>query len=605
YLFWMLVFATTRLVFLIWNKEELSGIPSAEIFSTFIHAIYIDTAMASYLLAPAWLLITTALLTQRSWPLVINRWLTLFFIIIILLVTISELPIYDQWHTKLNYKAIWFLQDPSEVFHTASPGQLFFGTTSVILLTWGFYFLYKRWMEKHDPLQRRPWVFSILFILTIPVLIFTGMRGGFRPIPVQISDAYFSKHNIINLATVNSAFNLCSSWIESAKATEPYSFMPENEANKLFAELHDTPKDSTISILTTDRPNVVLVVLESWSADLVKSCGGYDSITPRFDSLAGEGILFTRCYASGSLSDQGMAAVFSGFPAQPKTSIITQPTKYAKLPCINFNFKNAGYRTSFMFGGQLSYGNIRAYMYYNGFDRIIEEDDFSSSVPKGRLGVPDGPLFTRQLEELKKEQEPFFAAMFTLSSHGPFDYPMKDVLHWGDKEKPFINSVYYADSCIGDFIKGAKKFPWYKNTLFVFVSDHSHNSPRNWAFNQPQYRRIPLLFFGEVIRPEYRGMKYDSIASQSDLAATLLRQLKMDADDYRFSKDLFNPSASRYAYYAFDEGFGLVKPEGQLTWHVKEDRTEFEIINSAAGKNKLLRQGQAFLQELMDAYFAY
>jgi phosphoglycerol transferase MdoB-like AlkP superfamily enzyme len=601
----MLVFAVTRAIFMLWNREELAGVSFGESLGVFAHAFYLDTSMACYFLLPSWLMLTLAFALQKSWPLKVNRWVIILLLVCVNLITTGELPIYDEWHTKLNYKALWFFSNPAEVFHTASWSQLLLGIGGTALLTWLFFLLYKRFVQISDQPVRKPVWALVASALLAPLLIFTGMRGGYQPIPIQVSDAYYSQHNILNIAAVNSTFNLMSSCLENSKADKPYNFMPSQQASEIFHRLNDAVKDTTTHVLTTERPNVVLVVLESWSADLVKSCGGYDSITPHFEELIDEGILFTDCYASGSLSDQGMAAIFSGFPAQPKTSVITQPTRYVHLPCINTSFKNAGYKTSFMFGGQLSYGNIRAYMYHNGFDRIIEGKDFDASVPQGRLGVPDGPLFDRQLKELSTEKQPFFAAMFTLSTHGPFDFPMEEKLHWGEKEKPFINSVYYADSCIHNFITQAKRSPWYKNTLFVFVSDHSHNSPRNWAFNQPEYRRIPMLLFGEAIRPEYRGMKYDSIASQTDLASTLLHQLNLDASGFRYSKNLFNPHSPNHAWYAFDEGFGIVKPEGRTTWSVLDQRTEFEKFNNPADKKRVVEEGQAFLQVLMEEYFSF
>ncbi len=605
FLFWMIFFQITRLVFLLWNREELHGLGFVEIIPVFFHSIYIDTAMSCYMMGITWLLYAIASFTEKNIFLKVSRYFSVLIIIAISLITIGELPIYDEWHTKLTYKAIWFLGTPSEVIHTATWKQLIFGTSGIILLAWLGIFLLKKIVPIDIQPKRKPYWQSISFVILAPGFVFLGMRGGYQQIPIQISDAYYSKANILNVACVNSTFNLFNNWIENFKAGEPYHFMPDAEAKKLFSELNATAKDTTIHILTTDRPNVVLVVLEGWSGDLIKSCGGYDSITPHMEGMIKEGVFFTNCFASGSLSDQGMAAVFSAFPAQPKTSVITQPTKYVHLPCINTSFKTAGYKTSYMFGGQLSYGNIRAYMYYNGFDKIIEGKDFDASIPQCKLGVADEYIYARQLQELSKEQQPFFAAMFTLSSHGPFDIPMNEVLHWGEKEKQYINSVYYADRCIHNFLEQAKQTPWYKNTLFVFVSDHSHNSPKSWNFIQPEYRHIPMLFFGDVIKPEYRGMKYDSIASQTDLASTLLHQLNIDASAFTYSKNLFNPYEPRYAYYAFDEGFGLIKSVGRLCWHVKENKTEFEKVNSNEDKIKITKEGQAFLQVLTGEYFRY
>ncbi len=602
---WMLFFQVCRLIFLLWNREEITEGGFNNFISPFYHGLYMDLSMSSYMMILPWLFYSISLFTEKEIFLKISRWITFILLVLVSLLTIAELPVYDEWHTKLTYKAIWFLGNPSEVFNTASGKQLFYGTLSIAFVSAAGILIFKLLVPKNLNPRRKPWLQSILFFLLTPGLIFTGMRGGYFQIPIQVSDAYYSKQNILNLSAVNSTFNLFSNWIENSHAGEPYHFLPDQTAKEIFAKMQAVEKDTTIHILTTTKPNVVLVVLESWSADLVKSCGGYDSLTPHFEQLIKDGILFTNCYASGSLSDQGMAAVFSSFPAQPKTSVITQPNKYIHIPCLNSSFKKAGYATSFMFGGQLSYGNIRSYMYYNGFDKIIEGKDFDGSIHQGSLGVADQYLFDRQTKELAHEKEPFFAAMFTLSSHGPFDFPMKEVFHWGEKEKPYINSVYYSDRCIYEFIEAAKKTSWYKNTLFVFVSDHSHNSPKNWAFNQPEYRHIPMLFFGEVIKPEYRGMKYDSVASQTDLSSTLLHQLDLESSQFTYSKNLFNPFTKKYAYYAFDEGFGIVKPEGNLVWHVKENKTEFVKANSPDAELEMKKEGQAFLQYLMGEYFRY
>lgn len=593
------------MVFLLWNREEIAAGSAGEIFGVFFHGMYLDLSMSCYMMILPWLFFSISLLTEKQIFLKISRWITYLLIFLVSLLTIAELPIYDEWHTKLSYKAIWFLGNPSEVFNTATGKQLFYGTLGIALLS-GVGIALSRWLTPIDVKPtRRPLAQLLLFLILAPGLIFLGMRGGYQQIPIQVSDAYFSKQNVLNITAVNSTFNLFSSWVQNANAGEPYHFLPEPVAHAEFQKLHAVEKDTTIHILTVPKPNVVLVVLEGWSADLVKSCGGYDSITPHFEKLISEGVLFSNCYASGSLSDQGMAAVFSAFPAQPKTSIITLPEKYVHIPCMNTSFKEMGYTTSFMFGGQLSYGNIRSYMYYNAFDKIIEGKDFDASIPTGKLAVADEYLFDRQLRELAQSQEPFFASMFTASSHSPFDFPMKEALHWGDKEKAYINSVYYADGCIHDFIESAKKTSWYKNTLFVFVSDHSHNSPKNWAFNQPEYRKIPMLFYGEVIKPEFRGYKYEQVASQTDLAATLLHQLDKDAGKFMYSKNLFNPYTNHFAFYTFDEGFGLVKPAGHLTWHVKDNRTEFVQSNSPQETEQMKKEGQAFLQVLIGEYFKY
>lgn len=616
YLFWLVLFAFSRLLFLIWNREELTDASTGHILFAFVKGLYVDTAMACYLLVFPYLAITITALTAKQKVMNVNRYIhgVLFFAFFLLI--LSELTIYDEWHTKLNYKALWFFGNPSEVFNTASWTQtisiLLFSTVGTIISLWCYRKIFTE--EFHEAQRSRRFAVSTL---VVPLVLFIGIRGGFHTIPVQLSDAYYSKYNVLNLASLNSPFNLASSCIENAKAGKPYEFLPVAEAEKIFAGLYIPANDTTIRVLTMQRPNIVLVVLEGWSADMLESFNGIKghNIAPNMDAIAHEGIRFTDCYASGSLSDQGMAAVFSAFPAQPLTSIITQPDKYTKLPCINKKLKAEGYHTSFLFGGQLSYGNIRSYMYFNEFDKIIEQENFPENIPKGKLGAHDEFLFDRQLQELKTEQQPFFAAMFTLSTHGPYDFPSNTDLNFGDKEEEYVNSIHYADSCIGDFIRRAKKEPWYSNTLFVFVSDHSHNTPMNYGFTSPEYRRIPMIFYGNVIDSASRDIAYERTVSQTDLTSTLLGQLGINYSEFKYSRNLFRHSAFAvltapdFAYYAFEEGFGLVEPTASLTWSVdgraKYMTREHWHADDRPDSLALLRKGQAIMQTISTDYWGY
>lgn len=606
FLFWIVFFALCRCVFLSWNYEEVVENRAGEVLASFYYSLSVDAATAAYFMALALPIFLIALFISPRRLLQINSFLQAILIFIVSCITIAELPIYDEWHHKLTYKAIWFLGDPAEVIHTASTKQLIGGLLAIAVLTFIGWKLFRKFIPAIPDVIPSPVWKRITFVLIAPVFVFWFIRGGFtQQIPIQVSAAYYSSSNFLNMVSVNSTFHLVSNWVQNAHAGEPYQFLPQEECDKIMTDLYHVEKDTTISVLTTKRPNIVLVVLEGWSADVIASLGGYSGIAPNMETLIRDGILFDSCYASGSLSDQGMAAVFSAFPAQPKTSVITQPDKYPNLPCLSKVFKKNGYYTSFLFGGELSYGNIKAYMYYNQFDQILEGKDFASSIPRGKLGVADEFLFDRQLEELSKMPQPFFSALFTLSSHGPYDMPMQEVLKWGDKEKPYINSVYYADRCIKNFIQSARQMPWYANTLFVFVSDHSHNSPRNWSYNAPNYRHIPMLWYGEVIRPEFRGYAYTKIASQLDLASTLLNQLSIDAQPFRYSKNLFNPYAKSFAAFAFDEGFGWIRPGAYIVYEVREKRYDHQSTINAAQRDQLKREGEAFLQTLSLDYHQF
>lgn len=607
------------MIFLLYNLDEMGGISFGEIFSSCWYGLYLDTSFACYFLGFSFMVYSVYIFMPRKIIRTVHSVYILLLLTVFSLIVIAELEIYNEWGSKLSVKAIRFLQDPSEVFHSTSVGFLIFGFSGVGLLVWLGYFLWKKICPdlQFEQLAKSALALSlggragrgVIFIAITPVLLVIGLRGGLQQIPIQQSDAYFSKHNILNLAAVNSGWNLGQSiWDNKMNmGINPYLYFPQEEALKTVREIYANPKDTAVSILKNKRPNVVMIILESWSADMVKALGGYDSITPGLEKIISEGVLFENAYASGSLSDQGMAAIFSAFPAQPSVSIIFQPGKYVKLPCINTEFHEAGYNTSFLFGGQLSYGNIKAYMYYNKFDRILEGSDFPDDIPRGRLGVHDEYLYERQLKELKNEKQPFFAAMFTLSSHNPYDMPMKkeDRLNFSSDEADYVNSVHYADAKLFDFLQCAKNEKWFDNTLFVIVADHSHRSPKHWSMNQPEYRRIPMLLWGNVLKDEYKGYRNKKICSQVDLASTLLNQMDISDSRFKWSKNLFGLHTPEFAYFETTDGFGWVRPNGYFVYSHQMARPYFESSSSPEQRALLEKEGKSFLQVMFQEYTDY
>jgi phosphoglycerol transferase MdoB-like AlkP superfamily enzyme len=234
----------------------------------------------------------------------------------------------------------------------------------------------------------------------------------------------------------------------------------------------------------------------------------------------------------------------------------------------------------------------------------VEGADFGNDVIKGKLGAHDEFVLNRQLRDLKTESQPFFSALFTLSSHSPYDQPMEEVLKWGDNERQYINSAYYTDRSVGNFIKEAETQPWFDNTLFILVADHSHNSYRNWAFTTPNYHRIPMLFYGNVIRDEFRGTKVSRLSNQSDLAKTILCLLNINADAFHWSRDLFNPASPEFAWYSFEEGLGWVRPAGHFVYDARVGHYHENSIPPAMS-DSIIREGRSYLQVLFEEYMQY
>ena len=309
----------------------------------------------------------------------------------------------------------------------------------------------------------------------------------------------------------------------------------------LVEEMHRVPKDSTISITKNKRPNIVFVMLESWPADVIGPLGGDPGITPNFNKIAKDGYLFTNFYASGNRSQQGNASVYAGLPALPLTTLSDHPEKYAAVPSLVKDLNEQGYFTSFYFGGQLIYGNLKSFLVYNEFELIVEGDGFDSDLSRGKLGVHDAFVFQRYANDLQQMTQPFFSTVFTLSSHSPYDYPGDRPIDWIKVEQKFVNSVHYTDKALGDFFNEMIQSQLWENTLFLVFSDHSHLSYKGYPLNSFEYHQIPLLITGGALREEFRGEIMNRIFSNHDLPATILAQLGISADDYQLEQRYDEP----------------------------------------------------------------
>ncbi len=613
-LFWYAFFQINRLVFLIYHLPEISKLPFFSILASFLFGARLDLSTVGYIIALPFLLLLIQSLMNHRVIAYISKGYTLLMVLVFSIITAVEQGLYDEWKTKMNYKALTYLEHPSEVVKTAS-----WGITILTLVLVGIqfmlgYYLYQKFVFQKTLESKRNYLFSALFGLVMPFIIFLGIRGDMGPVPINQSICYYSKTNILNDAAVNSGWNLIHSIVHNYKYLDnnPYKLMPPKEAEAIVDSIYAIPKDTTVSVLTTTRPNLVFILLEGWSADLVKALGGYDSLTPNFDKLTKDGLLFTNMFSCGDRSEQGMASILSGFPAQPNTSILKQINKFEHLPCIKNDLAKLNYHSLYIFGGQLEYGNIKAYLTFNSFDKIIDFNDFGSTIPKGGLGYHDEYVFKKFLEEQNRMPTPFFTSIFTLSTHAPYDYPMKNIFPWGGREKDYINSAFYADRCLGNYFEEARKQPWWANTLFVIVADHSHNSPRDWDFKTPPYKHIPFMLYGNVLKPEYKGKKVSRVSSQVDIPATILAQFGMEHKEYKWSKNLFNPIAPEFAYYPFPEGFAWVQRdtamENRIDWivydYLGKRRTHWSQPES---KNNDIyeRKGKAYLQVLFQRYLDY
>lgn len=607
-LFWLLFFGFFRILFLIFYNSLIraESIPFIDICKVFYYSLPLDLSFWGYLMALPFFVIAINIFVNHSFFQKLSDGITYFYIVLCGIISMGEIGIFDEWRTKLNYKALVYLEQPSEIFNSISFGHfalLILVLISVLALC---IFLYRKFFRYPYKIKIAKIWQKVSFLLISPLLLFYLIRGGIQGIPISQSDAWFSNYLILNDVSVNPSWNLMANIIKTQAFMDenPFISFDDEYAKQVVTEIHQVEKDTTISILTTAKPNIVLIILESWPASVIESIGGDNYITPNFNKLEKEGILFDNLYSSGNRSQQGMASIFGGFPAIPITTLTEYPEKYSSLPSLTKILNQNGWTSSFYFGGQLRYGNIKSYIIYNQFKRIFEGENFDNSIPRGRLGVHDEFLFAKNIQDLKTEKQPFFSVMFTMSSHSPYDQPIQNIIKKDISELPFTNSVFYTDHALGDYFANARKQDWYSNTLFIIVSDHSHVSHKNHPLQTFDYHQIPMLFVGDVLKPEFKGSKYKKIASQTDLPATLLKQLGFDASAFPWSKNLFNPYSPEFAYFEMNEGVGWKTPNGLFVYDKLHDKFLQKELDTANAEKTLI-QGKAYLQEVFRQFLSF
>jgi len=607
--FWLFFFLTGRVIFILFFSREVSESSLFEILKIIPRSFSLDISFISYLLVIIVLLMWIFSFFKKENKVLskIIFGITSFFIIFSSLVNGGEIALYSEWQTKLNYTALSHFINPKEVFSTASFFHVFtmilFICVSVIVIR-----IYKRKVHLYFPeniskTTLRSVLIKIFILPFILGVLLLGIRGGFQPIPINLSDAYFSDNMILNDISVNSNWNVLQSLLKSRSSFQgnPYKKYSDKECEEFISNIYKVEHDTTISVLNVKDPNIVFILLESWSADNIESLGGLKGITPNFKKLEKGGLLFTDFYSNGWTSDQGMSSIFSSFPVFPYVAIINQADKARKLPCLNKSLSKQGYHSSFFFGGQLTYGNIKAYLMSQGFDLVKDENNYSH-LPSGRLGVHDEFMFSQFKEELSDFNEPFLSVLFTISSHSPYDFPAEHKLSFNSKEDKYVNSVAYTDRCLGEFIESVKLEDWYENTLFIILADHSHNSPKGWKVAQKEKFKIPMLWFGDVLKQEYKGEKHDKMGSHIDISPSLLIQLNLNNSLFHFGNDLFNPTANSIVSFAFHKGYGLITPKANYAFSESYNKV-FEIhAPDSIGKVQIQKEAELYFQSAFKEY---
>ncbi len=602
--YFFILFIIAKTAFLWANRQDLISSSPLEIAKVYYYSLPLDFSVLSYffiLFLPVLLFLLKQGLVKAS------NYFTYSFIVIttlvIILLAFIDIELYSYWDSKLSAKALFFASQPGQVLKTAGLQNvlslfLFSLLGSVIMFLFYWKIFKTSFLVKLSNIEA-----VLLFTLSISLCIL-GLRGGFREIPINQSDAYFSKNNTLNVAGVNSVWNFGNIIFQNTSdiASNPYKTMNDSTASYIVESLYTEKKDSCFQIINIDTPNIVFVIMEGVTANNIASYDSSNNYMPNLNAITSESLLYKNIYASGQRTDQGFLSLISGFPALPLHTLNAQPSKFQKLPSLTKSLKSNGYYISFFFAGEPEFGSIKAFLTYNEFDRIYSDKDFERTQKTQSLGVADEYLFPFVTKELATYKEPFFTTILNLSTHEPFD--IEENKHLKNNRDKYINSVTYLDKHLGLWLSDIKNQKWFKNTLFVFTSDHGHTFPDNYWYTDKERYHIPFFVWGVPLNSIYQNKEITHIYGQTDIPYSFCKLLNINAKGYRYSKNIFNPYNKSFASFIYIHGNQFISSSMNCTWQYG-NRADDTLPQDLPKEDTCSVITRAIIQDVFNEYMSY
>jgi len=566
--------SASRLLLVSFHMDRVSA--TGGFVTVLLQGIRFDIILLGMIFGPALLIKTWAHLTPlagfvRRWVIPVYFGVFLAFVFFLEGATASFIAEFDS---RPNYLFVEYLVYPREVIPTVigeRPIELLVCTILAIAIAG----LVIRWLRA-DP--QRDTVVSVLFcVLATPVVALVTLamvRSTLDHRPVNPSVAAFSQDSMVNQLPLNSAYSVIYAIYERKRDAAGegvlYGKMDDEQVlDMVLAEAGISPSGQRDSKAPTlhhqvatrgrEQPlNLVIVLQESLGADYVGSLGGKD-LTPELDELATQGISFERLYATGIRSARGVEAIITGFTPTAQLSVIKRADTQDNFFTLASLLERNGYQTSFLYGGESHFDNMRRFFLNNGFQSIIDKKDYENPTFTGSWGVSDEDLFDRAHDVLNSVgDQPFFSLIFTSSNHSPYEIPDGRVSEnaYGPREA----AINYADYALGRFFDEARQSDYWENTVFLVVADHGVRVLGGKLVPVERFR-IPGVIVGATIEPRI----IPGIASQIDLFPTLLSLIGLSSDHPGIGRDLTLPEHA--------EGSGRAMMQfGKLQAYMEDDR---------------------------------
>ena len=577
YLVTVLLFVVAKIAFMLINHEG-HDFTATDMWQVVRHGLSLDLSTSLYLLIIPFLVAMVAVWADGKWTKITLRVYSIFIATMMMLAFVADTSLYPFWGFKLDASCLQYLESPTEA--GASVSGLYLTVRCVVLLIgiWLVYRLYKcipLWSNR--PRYRR--ISTLGGVLLIPLIVI-GIRGGLDESTTNIGQVYYSQDQFLNHAAVNPVFSFLASYEKTASDNTDYDYYQAEECNKLLAGLYPTESIVGDTLLNTQRPNVVVILLES--------CGEiFHEVMPNFNQLKREGIWFSNCYGNSFRTDRGTVCALSGYPSFPTTSVMKIPKKAGTLPSIAKTLQKEGYTTSYLYGGDINFTNMRSYLIATGWEKLHWKADYTSEEQRSaEWGVRDDITFKTLFDQICASDTTghFLMGYSTLSSHEPWDVPIQK---YDDKEK---NAFSYLDDCIGKFVSQLKATPYWRDLLIVMIPDHGVNY-KDIDETRQMRNHIPMLWVGGAVKAP---KEIKTICNQTDLPATLLGQMGCPHGEFTFSRDVTSQNYTKpLAFHSFTNGFSIVDSTGFTVVDLNIDQV---IVDQSKDSQHHMQLGKAILQ---------
>ncbi|MCT7597363.1 LTA synthase family protein [Aliarcobacter butzleri] len=540
----------------------------------------------------------------------------LFFLVIALFIECASFPFFAQYDLRPNYLFIEYLEYPQEVTSLLFKDYKFQFIAVFILIIATIRIYSKSKFINFEQVFKQNYISRILILAPILLVLFLGIRSSLGHRPVNISDALYSENRVINEITKNSLHSLGYAYYSNKKAENnisKYGKIDIKEAYKVASlaigiDYKDEKKpfyrEVKSKLASKKQKNLVIFIQESMGAQFTGFIGK-QNFTPNLDNLAQDYLSFTNLYSNGTRSVRGLAALTSGTLPINGVEVIKRNKSQEGYFTVASLLKPYGYKSSFIYGGEARFDNMKGWYLGNGFDEVIEQKDFTNPIFTSTWGVSDEDLVIKANEKFKsyyENKEKFVSVMFSSSNHMPFELPDGKIEFEKNIPKTSVeNAIKYADFAIGKFFELAKKEDYFKDTVFVVIADHNVRVYGDQIVPIDMFQ-IPAV----IVSSDIPHQIFTNLTSQSDVLATALDLIGIDLSYPILGNSIFKDNKKNINLMIFDEIYAYRKedkvailvPNMPIKTYLYKDKKLTEIENDLV----LEKEALALIYVLDDMY---